>query len=45
MFAIKRLLDKGFDKVLLKDEHTGNSVEIVPGCGAMLHAFIVNEGN
>lgn len=43
MFAVKRLLYKGFDKVLLTDDDTGSRVEIVPACGAMLHAFMVKE--
>ena len=45
MFAIEKLRQDGFDKVLLTDDTAQTTVEIVPGCGAMLHAFVVQDGN
>ncbi|MFT3703735.1 MAG: aldose 1-epimerase [Agriterribacter sp.] len=45
MFAVKKLHSAGFDKVLLIDDNTRCTVEIIPECGAMLHAFtIMNNG-
>jgi aldose 1-epimerase len=41
MFAIEKLQHNGFDKILLTDNASQSKVEIVPGCGAMLHAFTV----
>lgn len=43
MFAIKKVQEKGFDKIILTDTHTSSSVEIIPSCGAMLHAFTVHD--
>ena len=40
-FSIERKNEGGFDKVILKDSHTGTSAEIIPDCGAILHAFII----
>jgi len=45
MFAVKNCLENGFNKVLLIDEITETRIEIVPGCGAMLHAFIIKTTN
>jgi aldose 1-epimerase len=41
MFSIQNKIENGFDKVVLKDETTGTSAEIIPACGAILHAFTV----
>lgn len=45
MFDVRSVSDADFDKVILKDNDTGSSVEIIPSCGAILHAFTVfNKG-
>jgi aldose 1-epimerase len=45
MFDARIVSDADFDKVILKDTNTGTSVEIIPGCGAILHAFnVFNKG-
>lgn len=44
MFAIEKLQHKGFDKIVLAHNASQTRVEIVPGCGAMLHAFTVRNG-
>ncbi|HRP54524.1 aldose 1-epimerase [Agriterribacter sp.] len=43
MFTIERLQHNGFNKILLADDVSQSGVEIVPGCGAMLHAFTVQN--
>ena len=46
MFAIEKLQHNGFDKIFLRDNASQSEVAIVPGCGAMLHAFTaVHEMN
>lgn len=46
MFDARFESDTDFDKVILKDIATKTSVEIIPSCGAILHAFTVfNNGN
>ncbi len=46
MFDARFVNSAGFDKVILEDTATGTSAEIVPSCGAILHAFTVfNNGN
>ncbi|HRQ18221.1 MAG TPA: aldose 1-epimerase [Agriterribacter sp.] len=45
MFAIEKHQQNGFDKVFLTHHTTGTTVAVVPGCGAMLHAFIVQDGD
>mgnify|MGYP000409708132 CR=1 FL=1 len=45
MFTIENKTKNGFDKIILKDEITGTLAEIIPSCGAILHAFaIVKNG-
>jgi len=44
MFAIEKLQHNGFDKIVLANNASQTRVEIVPGCGAMLHAFTVWNG-
>lgn len=41
MFGIGRKNENGFDIVVLQDAASGTSVEIIPACGAILHAFNV----
>ena len=40
-FNVISVTNSGFDKIILKDEGTQAAVEIIPACGAILHAFIV----
>jgi aldose 1-epimerase len=45
MFEATLKNDTDFNKVVLKDSTTNTTVEILPSCGAMLHAFTVfNNG-
>lgn len=44
MFDISGKLENGFEKILLKNDQDNCTIEIVPSCGAMLHAFIVKDG-
>ena len=45
MFEAKFVNGTDFDKIILKDETANTSVEIIPSCGAILHAFkILNNG-
>jgi aldose 1-epimerase len=45
LFSTATITDRDFDKVILKDEISNTTVEILPTCGAMLHAFTVfNNG-
>jgi len=39
MFSIEKKQENGFDIVELKDGSTATSVEILPNCGGILHAF------
>lgn len=43
MFAIQRKQESGFDKIILHNTANHCRVEIVPDCGAMLHAFWVSD--
>lgn len=43
MFAIQKKQENGFDKIVLSDTVNNCRIEIVPGCGAMLHAFTVED--
>ena len=45
MFSIINKTEGGFDKVILKDDESGTFAEIIPSCGAILHAFTaINDG-
>lgn len=44
MFAIEKLYHNGFDQAVLTDQASQTKAAIVPGCGAMLHAFMVYDG-
>lgn len=44
MFGIEKQYHNGFDQVVLTDRSSQTKVAIVPGCGAMLHAFAVHDG-
>lgn len=41
MFGVYRKNENGFEKVQLKDDVNGCTIEVIPSCGAMLHAFCV----
>ena len=43
MFSAKTKLEKGFNKIILKDEDSGTFAEIIPFCSAILHAFAVQK--
>lgn len=40
-FSIQNFQQNGFDIIALKDNTSGTQVEIIPACGAMLHAFSI----
>jgi aldose 1-epimerase len=40
-FTVESKNEGDFDKIILQDNSTQTSVEIIPGCGAILHAFTV----
>lgn len=40
-FTVESKIENGFNKKILKDNDTQTSVEIIPSCGAILHAFTV----
>ena len=41
MFSINSKKENDFDKIILKDDSNGTFVEIIPSCGAILHAFTI----
>ena len=41
MFEATSIHDADFDKIILKDVTANTSVEIIPACGAILHAFTI----
>ena len=43
MFSIERKKENGFDIVVLRDNDSTTSAEILPSCSAMLHAFKVMQ--
>ncbi len=43
MFSISRQAENGFDKIILADERTNCRAEILPGCGAILNAFVIKQ--
>lgn len=43
MFSIKKKLEAGFEKIILKNEITNNYAAILPACCAMLHEFVVER--
>ncbi len=42
MFAIEKKSEQGFQKIILKDGTNNASAEIIPFCGAVLHAFNIS---
>jgi aldose 1-epimerase len=43
MFSIRTIQEQGFEKVLLQEESSGTIAAILPACGALLHAFAVQQ--
>ncbi|MEO6638281.1 MAG: aldose 1-epimerase [Ginsengibacter sp.] len=43
MFSIQQKEENGFRKFILKDETSTTVAEILPSCGAILHAFIADN--
>jgi aldose 1-epimerase len=43
MFSIQKKTEDGFEKIILRNEITGNYAAVIPGCSAMLHEFAVNQ--
>ena len=43
MFSLKETYKNGFDIIVLADNSSNTTVEVIPGCGAMLHAFTAQE--
>ncbi len=43
MFSIQKKKESGFDKVILKNDVTGNYATILPECSAMLHEFVIEQ--
>ncbi|MEO9211085.1 MAG: aldose 1-epimerase [Ginsengibacter sp.] len=43
MFSIHKKIENGFHKVILNDDLSQTSAEIIPSCSAMLHSFNVNQ--
>ncbi|MEO6289400.1 MAG: aldose 1-epimerase [Ginsengibacter sp.] len=43
MFSVQRKEENGFRKIILKDEHSKTYAEIIPSCGAILHAFVADN--
>ena len=44
IYSAYEISENGFNKVILEDESNSTRVEIIPSCGAMLHAFQVISG-
>ena len=40
-FTVENKTENGFDKIILHDNIAQTSVEVIPSCGAILHAFTV----
>jgi aldose 1-epimerase len=46
LFSATAIKDTDFKKIVLKDVTTNTTVEILPACGAILHAFtVINNGS
>lgn len=45
MFSISSISNDGFDIIRIKDEATQTQVDVIPSCGAILHAFaLMHQG-
>ena len=45
MFSIHQKSESGFEKIILKNDSSGNYVAILPECSAMMHEFAVMRDN
>ncbi|MGH2564150.1 MAG: hypothetical protein ACRDE5_06540, partial [Ginsengibacter sp.] len=45
MFSIQIKKENDFEKVILKNNETNNYAEIIPSCGAILHAYVAEQNN
>ena len=45
MFSVSSNKDDGFEKILLVDTLAGSSAQVIPSCGAILHAFALQHNN
>lgn len=43
MFSIQSKKENGFKKIVLKDNNSGTTAEIIPKCAAILHAFKIKN--
>ena len=43
MFSIQKKSEAGFEKIILKNDITGNYASVVPACGAILNEFVVTK--
>jgi len=43
MFTISTKLKDGFEMLVLEEQSSGTKVEVIPGCGAILHRFEVMQ--
>lgn len=41
MFSVTEKSENGFDKIVLTDERSKTTVEVIPACGGILHSFAV----
>ncbi len=44
-FSIESKIENGFNKIVLRDNSSQTTVEIIPSCGAILHAFTIVHNN
>jgi aldose 1-epimerase len=43
MFSIHNKTENGFEKVILKNDKSNSYTEIIPSCGAILHAYVAQQ--
>jgi aldose 1-epimerase len=43
MFSIQKKSEAGFEKIILKNDITGNYATVLPSCGAILNEFVVTQ--
>lgn len=43
MFSIQKKSEAGFEKIILKNDITGNYASVIPACGAILNEFVVTQ--
>lgn len=43
MFSIQKKSESGFEKIILKNDVTGNYASVIPACGAILNEFVVTQ--